>query len=58
MNFHAMIWKILNLIVLIEKGHNSSGYRTALPQYRFVAVTVVWRNYDQLITYSQTKGFI
>jgi len=54
-NFHAMIWKILSLGVLIEEGHNSSGFRTALPRYRFVTVTAVWRNYDQLITYSQTK---
>lgn len=58
MNFHAMIWKILSLGVLIEKGPNTGGYRTALPRYRFIAVTAVWRNYDQLITYSQTKRFI
>jgi len=55
MNFHDMIWKVLSLGVLIEKGHNSSGSRTSLPCYRFVTVTAVWRNYDQLITYSQTK---
>jgi hypothetical protein len=55
MNFRAMIWGILSLGVLLVKVHNSSRYRTSLPRYKSATVTAVWRNYDQLITYSQNK---